>query len=49
MTEREQMVREEIIQKFLAMIEDETGTVRRYAETLKNKPLWQRSGCPNGN
>lgn len=34
------MTTAEKIKAFLSRIEDETGTVRRYAEALKNEPPW---------
>jgi len=32
---------EQIIKEFLSRIDDDTGTVKRYGESISNEPLWQ--------
>lgn len=32
------------VAEFLSLIDDETGTARRYAEALKNEPPWETQG-----
>jgi len=41
-------MKERIIKEFLARIEDNTGTVKRYARSLKNADMWQAKEASNG-
>ena len=38
---KDKETQEKIIKEFLARIDDDTGTVRRYAKSLENACIWR--------